>query len=300
MARKPINSDLVGHEFSSQEMDYGPGQAVLFAISLGLRHQQPDDARFLLERGGGHGAGLQLMPNFPTTVGYRGAQDLYNQVEIPGAPLHLHERLVSTGRAIPPAGQIVGTRKVTAVRRYEREGKLGVLLTISVDCANADGGLCTADTTLLFKGEPAAGVEAAPDYYAAHLIEKGRTPDYAEFVHVGDNLAALFARAGADFNGDTNPMHRDESFGSPTPFIQGRLTLGMVYRAAIRARGRNRPESFRSYEGIFAGKVRAGDRLVIMFFDEGPTSMLVHVRKVGVDGPEGVVISNARIEMYPV
>lgn len=308
-ARRPVNNELIGFALEPQSLEHGPGLAISFALANGLSRERLDDTRYLIEEGRGWRHPQHVLPWFPILAGYKGGPALYQQIALSPTMVHLHERLVFSGTPVPSKGEIRTRKSITAVARYERgtageKGhRLGALVTIGVDCGSEAAHFCNAYTTLYNRGEEFAnfaGAEPAPEYEQQHVIEKGRVPDYYAQLYVLPILADLFARAGDGFNGDTNPMHRVYGYGLSRPFVQGRMTLGMVLREAIRARGRNLPTSLRSYEGIFAGKVYDGDTLNVSFYDEGPNSMLVHVTRNAPGTPTGLedVITNARIELH--
>lgn len=243
---------ILAHDFGRPEQTYGPRDAILYALGVGLGCDPCDaaDLAFLDERA------LSVLPTFAVTLCSPGMWIKEPALGVDFGKLVHAAQSAEFLAPLPPSARVRGEAQVISLTD-RGEGK-GAVLVLERRIFNADGGelLCRLEQTLLLRGDGGFGGLPAPRSVDA-LPE--RKPDLmARFAT--SSRAALIYR----LSGDWNPLHLDPAVaakaGFPRPLLHGLASYGVAGAAISRALGRD-PAGLRLLACRFSGVVMPGDEL---------------------------------------
>jgi len=276
---------LLALEIPEVRQDYGPDQAILYALGCGVGLDPLDEAQlpFVYEE-----RGFAVLPSFATVLGHPGfwARDLDSGIDwlrvVHGEQgLRLH-------RPLPVAGEVRGkSRVVEVIDKGEGRGAL-VYVERSLTDAADEAPLATLTQTLFCRGDggfggpqgPARRPPAVPDRPAELRCALPTSPQ-----------SALIYR----LSGDRNPLHADPAVarkaGYERPILHGLATFGLVCHALQRSLGPERPAALTAMDCRFSAPVYPGETVETEIWDLGKAAYAFRAR-VG----ERVVLDNGRAE----
>jgi len=277
---------LLALEIPEVLQDYGPDQAILYALGCGAGVDPLDqvDLPFVYEEEGG----FALLPSFATVLGHPGfwARDLDSGIDwlrvVHGEQgLRLH-------RPLPAAGAVRGKSRVVEVID-KGEGR-GALVYVERPLTDAEGGLlATLTQTLFCRGDGGFGGPAGPVRRPAAVPE---APAERRCLLPTAPQAALIYR----LSGDRNPLHADPAVarkaGFERPILHGLATFGLACRALLRSLCPGQPEALTAMDCRFSAPVYPGETVETEIWDLGESAYAFRAR-VG----ERVVLDNGRAEL---
>lgn len=251
---------LLAHDFGETRQRYGPRDAILYALGLGLGHDPLDEAdlAFLDE------TRLTVLPSFAVTLCSPGMWIRDPAFGVDFARL-VHSAQQARFHALLPADAgVIGTAQVLSV--HDRGEGRGAVVELERQIADADdGGLyCTLRQTLLLRGNGGFGGEAPPR--VASSIPASEAGLHAE-VKLSPRAALIYR-----LSGDWNPLHIDPAFarsaGFERPIMHGLGSYATAGAAVSRALDRN-PADLSELACRFSGIVMPGDTLSLSIWPDG-------------------------------
>lgn len=267
--------------------DYGPEQAILYALGCGAGVDPLDEADlpFVYEEGA-----FALLPSFATVLGHPGfwARALDSGIDwlrvVHGEQgLRLHRRL-------PPQGSVRGRSRVVEVLD-KGEGR-GALVYVERRLTDAEGGLlATLTQTLFCRGDGGFGGPAGPARRPPAVPE--RPPERRCSLPTAPQAALIYR-----LSGDRNPLHADPAVarraGFERPILHGLATFGLACRALLRSLCPDRPAALTAMDCRFSAPVYPGETVETEIWDLGEGAYAFRAR-VG----ERVVLDSGRAELGP-
>jgi acyl dehydratase len=246
----PIQPErLLNHRFAEIGHSYDRRDAILYALGLGLG-QHPcnrGDLRYLLE------TDLAVLPTFAVTLASPGMWIAAPEFGVDFAKLVHAEQAARFHAPLPPAAEVVGRAKVTAL--HDRGPGRGAVLVLERSISSQTGVLyCTLQQTLLLRGDGGYGGAAPP---TAPSLIPDRPADADVRVQVSLRAALIYR-----LSGDKNPLHVDPGAarraGFDRPILHGLASYGMAAIAAAGANGQA-PVDVTAVQCRFSGVVFPGD-----------------------------------------
>ena len=245
---------ILAHDFGQPEQSYGPRDAILYALGVGLGRDPCDaaDLAFLDERA------------LAVTLCSPGMWIREPALGVDFGKLVHAAQSAEFLAPLPPSARVRGEAQVTSLTD-RGEGK-GAVLVLERRIFNADGGelLCRLQQTLLLRGNGGFGGPPAPRSVDA-LPE--REPDLTARFATSPRAALIYR-----LSGDWNPLHLDPAVaakaGFPRPILHGLASYGVAGVAISRALGRD-PARLRLLACRFSGVVMPGDELEFHIWRDG-------------------------------
>lgn len=251
---------ILAHDFGQPEQTYGPRDAILYALGVGLGRDPcvAADLAFLDERA------LAVLPTFAVTLCSPGMWIREPSLGVDFGKLVHSAQSAEFLASLPPSARVRGEAQVISLTD-RGEGK-GAVLVLERRIFNADGGelLCRLQQTLLLRGNGGFGGPPAPRSVDA-LPE--REPDLTARFATSPRAALIYR-----LSGDWNPLHLDPAVaakaGFPRPILHGLASYGVAGAAISRALGRDRA-GLRLLACRFSGVVMPGDELEFRIWRDG-------------------------------
>ena len=277
---------LLALKIPDSEQTYGPRQAILYALSLGLG-QDPmneDELPFVYEKN------LKVLPTFPVVVAGPGfwARDLDTGID--WVKVVHGEHNVVLHKPMPASGTMVSkTRVVDVVDKGLGKGALIYSERQMRDKASGEL-IATIRQTGFARGDGGFGgpQKATP---APHALPD-RAPDVTCDLPTRPEMALLYR-----WNADMNPLHADPAIakaaGYPRPILHGLATFGVAGHAILKTLCGYDPSRFKSMSGRFSKPVYPGETIRTEMWRDGPA---VSFRSRVVERDE-IVLNNGRAEI---
>ncbi len=255
---------------------YTERDTILYALGVGLGSDptDPRQLRYVYERD------LAALPSMAVVLAHPGfwlrdpATGVdWAQVLHVGQTLRLHA-------ALPPAGEVVGTTRVTGLA--DKGAGKGALLTSAREVRDRASGklLATLTGATLCRGDGGFGgpreVSAPP-----HPLP-GRPPDWVCDLPTLPQAALIYR-----LSGDDNPLHADPEVarraGFERPILHGLCTLGVAAHALLREACDYDAGRMRSLDVRFSAPVFPGETIrTEMWRDGGVVSFRASVPARGI------------------
>jgi acyl dehydratase len=277
---------LLALKIPDSEQTYGPRQAILYALSLGLG-QDPlneDELPFVYEKD------MKVLPTFPVVVAGPGfwARDLDTGID--WVKIVHGEHNVVLHQPMPASGTMASKTRVVDV--VDKGPGKGALIYSERQLRDKQSGalIATIRQTGFARGDGGFGGPQRPTP-APHALP-GRAPDYACDQPTRPEMALLYR-----WNADMNPLHADpaiaKSAGYPRPILHGLATFGVAGHAILKTLCGYDPSRFRSISGRFSKPVYPGETVRTEIWRDGP---VVSFRSRVVERDE-TVLNNGRAEV---
>jgi acyl dehydratase len=260
---------------------YGPQQAILYALGIGLG-QEPTDARqlaYLYERE------LKVLPMMANVIGHPGfwLRDLPTGVDAMQV-VHGQQKLV-LHKPLPSKANIVSTTKIIDI--VDKGPGRGAIITTEreIRLANDDSLLATLEHVSFCRGD--GGFGGPPGNSSPARAVPDRPADQSCSLQSRPETALLYR-----LSGDFNPLHADPEVaaraGFARPILHGLASFGMAGHAVLRTYCDYAAERLKSIEARFSAVVYPGEQIDFDFWDtEGGVSFRGRVEARGV-----VVLNN--------
>ncbi|MBS0473162.1 MAG: MaoC family dehydratase N-terminal domain-containing protein [Proteobacteria bacterium] len=276
MNRKPITSNLVGHQLAGLSFSWTAKDTILYALGVGATPLRSLD--FIYE-----GRGPKVLPTFAVIPGSLAMGAAMREIDMRLEMLLHGEQSVELARVLPASGTVEITGRITEV--WDK-GKAAIIGIESV-ASDKEGELFRTRATLFVRGAGGFGGERGSS--TPNLALPNREADIVEHFETRPEQGAIYR-----LSGDLNPIHIDPQFakmgGFDAPFMHGLCTYGIVGRAFLHNLCHDDPALFRSLEGRFAERVAYGDIITTRIWKTGKGEALIQAQ--AQDGR--VVLSNAR------
>ena len=251
---------LLKRDIEPIAQSYGPTDAALYALGLGLGLDLADEAALDYVV-----APDRVLPTFATVLAQN--RDWYGQadtgLDLAGAvhafqAIHLHAPL-------PSATTVIGKARVEDV--IDKGAARGAMIVSRTTICDAlDGALyATMEQGVLFRHDGGfGGLNAHP---GARVTIPTRPPDVT-FVHLTSHQTALIYR----LSGDRNPLHSNPSVarkaGFKRPILHGLASFGIACYAITQSFGTTNPSALRSMSCWFTAPAYPGDTLSTQLWRE--------------------------------
>jgi acyl dehydratase len=283
----PINYEkLLALEIPEVEQTYGPKDAILYALGIGLGHDplNEDELAFVYDKN------LKVLPTFAVVLGWPGfwARDLDTGID--WVKLVAGEQGLVLHRPLPASGAIVGRTRVTEVMD-KGPGKGALVFSERVVTDKASGEkIATVTQTTFCRGDGGFGGpprEAPP----VHPIPE-RAADFAADLSTRPEAALIYR-----LSGDPNPLHVDPAIakaaGFPRPILHGLATFGIAGHAILKDICGYDPTKLTAISGRYSAPVFPGETIrTEMWRDENIVSFRARVAERDV-----IAINNGRAEV---
>lgn len=200
------------------------------------------------------------------------------------------EQYLELKKPLPASGTLTSFAKVKNI--YDK-GK-GALVIIEVLTKDESGSvICVNESSLFIRGIGGFGGDKGPS--GVDNVPPNRKPDAVHSDKTSDNQALLYRLCG-----DYNPFHADPGMASvggfEKPILHGLCTMGHAGRAVLRHFCDNNVDLFKSMKVRFSKHVFPGETIITEMWKVSPTKIVLQCR---VAEREGVVLSNASVELHP-
>ncbi len=248
-----INPDaLFAHDFAAPTQSYGPRDAILYALGLGLGHDPVDqaDLAFLNE------TRLRVLPTFAVTLTTPGMWIRDSRFGVDFGKLVHFEQMAWFPNPLPPSADVTGEARVISLTdRGEGKGAVLVLERTIRDAASG-ATCCTLRQTLLLRSDGGFGGPPAP---RTPSVIPHREADAWTDVSTSPRSALIYR-----LSGDWNPLHiapeTARRAGFDKPILHGLASYGMAGLAVSRALGQD-PAAITELGCRFSGIVTPGETL---------------------------------------
>lgn len=283
----PIVYDkLLALKIPDVEASYGPDDAILYALGLGLGQDPMNEQElaFVYEKN------LKILPTMPAVVAYPGfwARDLDTGID--WVKLVHGEQSMILHKPLPPNGAIVGrTRVVDVVDKGPGKGALLYSERRLTDKATGDL-VATIVQTTFCRGDGGFGGPQRPTP-APHAIPE-RAPDLVCDLPTRPEAALIYR-----LSADRNPLHADpeiaKAAGYPRPILHGLATFGVAGHAILKSVCGYQPARLKAIAGRFSTPVFPGETIRTEMWHDGP---VISFRSRVVER-DVVALNNGRAEI---
>jgi acyl dehydratase len=283
----PINYEkLLALKIPEVEQTYGPKDAILYALGVGLGHDplNEDELPFVYDKN------LKVLPTFAVVLGWPGFWPRDLDTGIDWVKLVAGEQGLVLHRPLPPRGAIVGRNRVTEViDKGPGKGALVYSERVVTDKASGEK-LATVTQTTFCRGDGGFGgpPRQAPP---VHLIPE-RAPDFVGDLATRPEAALIYR-----LSGDPNPLHVDpavaKAAGFPKPILHGLATFGIAGHAILKNLCGYDPTKLTAISGRYSAPVFPGETIrTEIWRDGGVVSFRARVVERDV-----IAINNGRAEV---
>jgi acyl dehydratase len=291
----PLNLDkLLALKIPDVEHHYGPKDCILYALCLGLGHDQinADELAFVYENN------LKVLPTYALVQGYSSYWLREADLGVTWSKVVHGEQGLRLHQPVAPQATVIGrTRIVDAVDKgpakgaliySEREirdkasGRLLATLTQTTFC-RGDGGF--GGPKEITKGGTKR--ETPPP----HALPE-RAPDFTCDLPTRPEMALIYR-----LSGDVNPLHADPDFakaaGFPRPILHGLATFGVAGHALLKAVCGYDPARLTAMAGRFSAPVFPGETIRTEIWRDGGVASF----RARVIERDAIAINNGRAEV---
>lgn len=277
-----LNLDALGKVLGPETFEYGPDQAILYALGVGV---EANELQFLYENN------LKVLPSFCVVATRRSKHlGIYQLLNISLQKLLHGENRIEIFQPLPKQATFTATNTIKAI--YDKGPGKGAVVVTEIEAKDAEGKLLFRNISSAFvRGEGGWGGDRGPS--GPKNVPPDRTPDEFVVYETEPDQAIIYR-----LSGDKNPLHIDPDFaklaGFDKPILHGLCTYGHVCRAVLRAFCDNEPARLRMLEVRFSGVVYPGETLTTELWRMDEKSVILQTR-AGKDGR--LVITNAAAEI---
>ncbi len=253
---------------------YGPAEALLYAHSVqaGAFLGHPAALDYLSDT-----RGPAVLPTFAVDLGHPGFWLADPATTVDAAQcLHAEESVRLFG-PLPPAGNVLGTTRITDVVDKGR----AALVYLEKEVTDPSTGrlLALCRRVLMLRGDGGYDGPSGPVRPAPALPET--PPDHVCQVPTRPEQALLYR-----LNGDTNPLHLEPAAarqaGFDRPILQGLCTFGIAATAALFGLAGGAARRFGGISARFSAPVFPGETLRIEMWNSGALRAIAQERDVPV------------------
>jgi len=281
-----VYDKLLALKIPDSEQSYGPREAVLYALSLGLGQDPTDEHElpFVYEQN------LKVLPTFPVVVAGPGFWARNLDTGIDWVKIVHGEHNVVLHAAMPPSGTMVSQTRVVDV--VDKGPGKGALLYSERKMRDKQSGalIATIRQTGFCRGDGGFGGPQRPTP-APHALPD-RPPDFSCDLPTRPEMALLYR-----WNADMNPLHADPAIakaaGFPRPILHGLATFGVAGHAILKALCGYDPSRFKSIAGRFSAPVFPGETIRTEMWRDGS---IVSFRARVVER-DVIALNNGRVEI---
>lgn len=287
--------EALGAKYPDRVSSYDERDLSLYALGVGAA-TDPNDEEGLRLVYEGHGGGMKALPTYAVIPGTNAILGFAKEgISAPGLNYGLDrllhgEQYVELVRPLPLKATLT-TKGV--VKEIWDKGK-GALVVMGLDSYDDEGDLLIKnEMTAFIRGAGGWGGERGPT--AEINLPPPREPDFVVEDPIPENQALLYR-----LSGDWNPLHADpgmaKAFGFDRPILHGLCSFGYAGRRVIEKFAPDgNPDFLKSIKVRFADNVYPGDTLITEMWKESEQRIVFQCK---VKGRDGVVISNAAIELF--
>lgn len=256
----------LGVKLPPQPFTYGPRDAILYALGVGVSTKDEDALNFLYE----NSEDFSPIPTFCVIPAQAAMMDgsLFSKFSgwRPDLTKLLHgEMYVELLKPLPSSATLTTDMEVVDVMD---KGSGAVLIYDTTSRDEAGEIVFRTQWSVFLVGEGNFGGPRKSAKAIPLLDHPSRAPDASEEVLTGVDQAALYRLCG-----DGNPLHIDPSFaamgGFAQPILHGLCFYGISARVILKHYCGNDPSRFKAMKTRFAKPVIPGQRLVVDMWKEG-------------------------------
>jgi acyl dehydratase len=282
----PIDYDkLKNRKFDDIRHDYGPKDAILYALGLGLGQDPLDEnqLRFVYEDG------LQALPTMAVVLAYPGFWIREQDTGVDWVKVLHGEQAIRLHKPLPTQGRLVGRMRIDEI--VDKGPGKGALIYSRRDVYDDAGELlCTLEQTTFARGDGGFGGPSGPTREPHPLPE--RAPDLVCDLPTRPEAALIYR-----LSGDFNPLHADpkvaQKAGYKAPILHGLCTLGVAGHALLKSLCGYDPKRLKAMQLRFSAPVYPGETIrTEMWRDGGVASFRSRVVE-----RDAVVLNNGRAEI---
>ncbi len=247
---------LLAHRFPPQRIQYGPKDAILYALSVGAGSDPVDPYQLQLV----YEQGLRVLPTLAAVLAHPGAWIANPVFEVNFLKLLHGEQDLTVHQPLPASGEVEATYGVPAVVD-KGEGK-GALVYFEKQLRAAGGGelLCTVSSTLFLRADGGCGSFGTPPETLPGMPSP--RVEFSDELTTPLNSALLYR-----LNGDLNPIHVDpvsaRKAGFERPILHGLCTYGVAGYLLVRSVCGHDPARLKSLGARFSAPVYPGETIRI-------------------------------------
>jgi acyl dehydratase len=236
------------------EQAYGARDAILYALGIGFGERPLDPAHLLFT----YEANLQVVPSMSVVLSHPGFWLRDPALGVDWLRMLHGEQDFRMHAAIPPAGTVVATYRVTCIE--DKGVERGAVLHFEKLLTDKASGmrLATVRQVVVLRGDGGQGGFGEPPP-PAEALPAGEPSDVVEIATLPQS--ALIYR----LSGDLNPIHADpaaaEKAGFRRPILHGLCSMGVATRALIERFCPDEPARLSSLFVRFSRPVYPGDTL---------------------------------------
>ncbi|KAL4227624.1 hypothetical protein ACF0H5_013065 [Mactra antiquata] len=252
-------------KFKSMTYEYGPKDAILYALGVGYTTKDEDYLKFLFEGS----EDFSVVPSFAVLPAQASSTGLFTG-GIPGMNIDitkiLHgEQYMEFYKPFPSHGKLISQARVADVL----DKGVGALIIIDVDTydENKEKVAFNQFATMVIG---AGGFQGAKNSDALKKMVKPpkRAPDASMAEKTCVDQAALYR-----LTGDRNPLHIDPSFaamgGFKTPILHGMCSFGFATRHVLKTYANNDVSRMKAIKARFSKPVLPGETLQTDMWKDG-------------------------------
>jgi len=247
---------LLAHRFPPQRIQYGPKDAILYALSVGAGSDPADPAQLQLV----YEQGLKVLPTLAAVLAHPGAWIANPLFEVNFLKLLHGEQDLTVHQPLPASGEVEATYCVPAV--VDKGEDKGALVYFEKQLRAAGGGelLCTVSSTLFLRADGGCGSFGTPPG-GLPAMPSSRV-EFSDQLTTPLNSALLYR-----LNGDLNPIHADpvaaDKAGFERPILHGLCTYGVAGYLLTRSVCGHDPARLKSLGARFSAPVYPGETIRI-------------------------------------
>ncbi|XP_043236580.1 peroxisomal multifunctional enzyme type 2-like isoform X3 [Amphibalanus amphitrite] len=261
---------------------YGPRDAALYALSIGVSLEQRHGLRYLYEAADG----FEPHPMFASVV--FSALDMTRMASLPGFPIDLTqllhgEQYMELKKQLPPSATLEITANLADIID---KGDKGAIVLLDVHAADSSGDeVAFIQQSLFVRGAGGFGGHARSQVARPCAEVPPRAPDATLSVSTNRDQAALYR-----LNGDLNPLHIDPEFaalgGQSRPILHGLCGLGASVHAVLEhySTDREEPAQLNKVKVRFSRPVLPGQTLLVDTWREPGSARVVFQSRVKETG----------------
>jgi acyl dehydratase len=247
---------LLAHRFPPQRIQYGPKDAILYALSVGAGSDPVDPAQLQLV----YEQGLKVLPTLAAVLAHPGAWIANPLFQVNFLKLLHGEQDLTVHQPLPASGEVEATYRVQAVvDKGEDKGAL-VYFEKQLRAAGSGDLLCTVSSTLFLRADGGCGSFGMPPEGLPGITWS--RVDFSDQLTTPLNSALLYR-----LNGDLNPIHADpvaaRKAGFERPILHGLCTYGVAGYLLTRSVCGHDPAGLKSLGARFSAPVYPGETIRI-------------------------------------
>src|SRR6185312_1112455 len=277
---------LLALELPPIEHTYGPKDAMLYALGVGLGQDPTDEneLHFVYEKN------LRVLPTFPVVLGYSPYSFRRPELGITWNHVVHGEHGLTVHAPIPTQGTVVGRLRILDVID-KGEGRGALIYSERKISEKASGTLlATIRQTTFCRADGGFGGPLR-EQPAPHPIPD-RSPDFVRDLPTRPETALIYR-----LSGDINPLHAEPAFaktaGYAQPILHGLATFGIAGHAILKSLCDYDPARLTAIAGRFSSPVYPGETIRTEMWRDGH---VVSFRARVVER-DAIALNNGRAEL---